>query len=83
MVTQFGLNQIAMNFRNQVTKAVLNGTVEVVTFTINNVSANAFTLEFGVPSNLSQLTQIALADANGNILVRNNLLENVEIDARF
>ncbi|SEN73335.1 hypothetical protein SAMN04488134_101766 [Amphibacillus marinus] len=82
MITDLTKNLIAVQYEENLINVRLNGSVLVNDFELSEVNQNTVTLEFNVPSGISQITRLELLGETG-VLSDSNLFVPVEVDTRF
>lgn len=78
------LNAVAAFSAGKIAKVVINDTVEITTFNTLSASGNTVTLSYAVlPSQVTEITNIKIEDADGNILVQSNLYVKIDDSTLF
>jgi len=83
MITAEGLNQIATNFKSLVKEVLLNGTIGVEDFVLEEVTGQVYTLEFDVPNGVTNLARLEILDVDNQVIASNDLFLSIDQDARF
>jgi hypothetical protein len=74
------LHELAENVENRIAKVVLNGTYEITSFRVKQVTESIVALNYFVPvADVSLITLIELKDSAGNMITSNAV--NVPITA--
>ncbi|SDJ76115.1 ketopantoate hydroxymethyltransferase [Paenibacillus naphthalenovorans] len=81
MILQSYLNELAQYTNEKVTKAVLNGTYEISTFQVKQLTDSTLLMEYLVPAeSVSEITLIELKSASGTVVSSNNVYIPVTSD---
>lgn len=80
MVSSF-LNDVARFVDANISKVVLNDTVEITSFSVKEVTGSTVGMQYIVPAaDVSLVTKIELKDANNNIKTTNNVYVPITTD---
>ncbi|WP_244996676.1 ketopantoate hydroxymethyltransferase [Paenibacillus woosongensis] len=80
MVSSF-LNDVARFVDANISKVVLNDTVEITSFNVKEVTGSTVGMQYIVPAaDVSLVTKIELKDANNNIKTTNNVYVPITTD---
>lgn len=80
MVSSF-LNDVARFVDANISKVVLNDTVEITNFSVKEVTGSTVGMQYIVPAaDVSLVTKIELKDANNNIKTTNNVYVPITTD---
>ncbi|MGG4552247.1 ketopantoate hydroxymethyltransferase [Paenibacillus humicus] len=80
MVSSF-LNDVARFVDANISKVVLNDTVEIMSFNVKEVTGSTVGMQYIVPAaDVSLVTKIELKDANNNIKTTNNVYVPITTD---
>ncbi|MFD3260810.1 ketopantoate hydroxymethyltransferase [Paenibacillus lentus] len=80
MVSSF-LNDVARFVDANISKVVLNDTVEITSFSLKEVTGSTVGMQYIVPAaDVSLVTKIELKDANNNIKTTNNVYVPITTD---
>ncbi|WP_110933991.1 ketopantoate hydroxymethyltransferase [Paenibacillus bouchesdurhonensis] len=80
MISSF-LNDVARFVDANISKVVLNDTVEITSFSVKEVTGSTVGMQYIVPAaDVSLVTKIELKDANNNIKTTNNVYVPITTD---
>lgn len=81
MIVNSFLNDVARFVDANISKVVLNDTVEITNFTVKEVTGPTVGMQYIVPAaDVSLVTKIDLKDANNNIKTTNNVYVPITTD---
>ncbi|MNJ28660.1 hypothetical protein D3C77_232040 [compost metagenome] len=81
MIVGSFLNDVARFVDANISKVVLNDTVEITSFSVKEVTGSTVGMQYIVPAaDVSLVTKIELKDANNNIKTTNNVYVPITTD---